>query len=1287
MAINPYRIFPIYDAEMVQYYKGQRRSERPPHIFAVADAAYRALIEGKKDQSILITGESGAGKTENTKRVIQYLAATAGAHAHTLEQQIVRANPILEAFGNAQTVRNNNSSRFGKFVRIEFSNGVICGGNIERYLLEKGRVTHRNIQERSFHVFYQFLSGAPTEMKQALGVTGSAADYNYTKISNAHVEGVDDKAEFAQLSESMSVLGFTPEEQTSYFRIIASILLLGNLSFEEDAQGQARLTDHSAVEKVCACLGVPVEEFVTGLLNPVFKAGRDELVAQARDVAQVAYSVEALSRALYDRMFTRLVERINRTIDRTGPKGNFIGVLDIAGFEIFGRNSFEQLCINHTNEKLQQFFNHHMFVLEQEEYQRESLAWDYIDFGLDLQPTIDLIEKANPIGVLACLDEDCVMPRATDKSFCEKVSALWKGRSDKFETTRFGDGFLINHYAGRVEYSTEGWLVKNKDPLNENVTRLLARSQHGIVAGLFGEYVGTDEEVYQAQKGTKRGLFRTVAQKHRESLALLMQTLYATQPHFVRCIVPNEEKRPGLINSRLVIEQLKCNGVLEGIRICRLGYPNRMPFSEFVRLYEVLLPALADSPSLSNDGRQACKELLTRLNLEEGIAYKMGQSKVFFKAGEIGKFDEMRDARLSTVLRSFQALYRFVLAKRQRTRKARQQDAVQLLQRNIRLFLRLRTWSWWKLFSQVRPLLGVTRSENRIEELESEMERLTMERDQQLGVLRGDLDRERNMLFEVETRRRDLERENQQMNVQLAEANDSRAALVERKQIQELELARLKDRIANELEGQREQLAAKVTAYEKEQNELRRVLDEQKALVTLLKRQLDEVEFERLKLEKSEAIAKVRLAESETSLDEARRTRRDLEARLCQVEDAKRTLQEQLEDEAADLARRRQIEAAFEQQLSVLRQQHDDELAEREEDWDLTRKKLQREMHQLTFDFEQEKKTSLGLRETVKRYESGADNLATQLEAEMRNQNNWKREKDRLDARLKEVTRQHSEAIEREDALQAQLTTQYETIRECRVRLADLDETAASSERQRRVLEGRLDSLNETHREILTAKQTLEKSSTTLELQNADLMNRLHDEQDAVIILKEQLRAGEQMLKVAITELETERKTSERFNQEKAVLEMQVKELQLKLLESEATPGVSSRTPRRTSTPHQAILAQIEAEAAEKVQLIKDARRAERQVKELQSQLADRDRTRIGMEEALDKTDLRLRKAQTALEMLENRMAEVETARRRAERDAIEEREKAERLGREFDRLKSRSLLRTASTDIVPVAQ
>ncbi|KAI9596469.1 P-loop containing nucleoside triphosphate hydrolase protein [Syncephalis fuscata] len=360
VAVNPYHRLPIYSDSVVASYKNRKRNEIPPHIFAISDAAYHDMLQDRENQSILITGESGAGKTENTKKVIQYLTSIASERSATkanngLEQQILQANPILEAFGNAQSIRNNNSSRFGKFIRIEFNAaGQIAGANIERYLLEKSRVTHQTSKERNFHIFYQLLKSTDSTIKDPLLLDGDVNDYAYVKNSSKVIDGVDDAEEFKNIQKSMDVMGFNQDEQRDLFRIVAAILHLGNLTATGGSSDQAQINDTAVAERVCHVLGIPVAEFVRGLLRPKIKAGRD-WVAQARNVTQVNFSVEALARVLYERMFGQLIERINIAMDRPAGKSTFIGVLDIAGFEIFETNSFEQLNINYTNEKLQQF--------------------------------------------------------------------------------------------------------------------------------------------------------------------------------------------------------------------------------------------------------------------------------------------------------------------------------------------------------------------------------------------------------------------------------------------------------------------------------------------------------------------------------------------------------------------------------------------------------------------------------------------------------------------------------------------------------------------------------------------------------------------------------------------------------------------------------------------------------------------------------------------------------------------------------------------------------------------
>ncbi|EDV19560.1 uncharacterized protein TRIADDRAFT_51158 [Trichoplax adhaerens] len=406
VVVNPYKRYPIYTDEVVELYKSKKRHEVPPHIYAITDQAYRCMLLEREDQSILCTGESGAGKTENTKKVIQYLAAVAGAaKGGELEAQLLEANPILEAFGNAKTIRNDNSSRFGKFIRINFdAAGFIVGANIETYLLEKSRAIRQAPDERNFHIFYQMLLGATPEMKDDL-LLEKIDKYNYMSNQLVVVPGVDDAEEFQNTLNAIAVMGISNEDTNSSLKILSSLLHMGNLKFDEDkSSDQATLPDNTVAQKVCFLLGVSVTDFTRALLKPRVKVGRDYVV-KAQNKDQASFAVQALSKALYKRLFKWLVSRVNRTLDRTKRQGaSFIGILDIAGFEIFKLNSFEQLCINFTNEKLQQLFNHTMFILEQEEYRKENIDWKFIDFGLDLQPTIDLIEK--PLGILALLDED-----------------------------------------------------------------------------------------------------------------------------------------------------------------------------------------------------------------------------------------------------------------------------------------------------------------------------------------------------------------------------------------------------------------------------------------------------------------------------------------------------------------------------------------------------------------------------------------------------------------------------------------------------------------------------------------------------------------------------------------------------------------------------------------------------------------------------------------------------------------------------------------------------------------
>ncbi|XP_042243050.1 myosin heavy chain, muscle-like isoform X26 [Homarus americanus] len=732
VAINPYKRYPIYTSRVVKIYQSKRRNEVPPHIFAIADGAYMDMLQNHENQSMLITGESGAGKTENTKKVIAYFANVGAStkkkqvdeRKQNLEDQIVQTNPVLEAFGNAKTVRNDNSSRFGKFIRIHFGpSGKLSGADIETYLLEKARVISQQTLERSYHIFYQIMSDQIKTIKPACLLSNSIHDYHFVSQGKVTVASIDDAEEMQFTDEAFDVLGFSHEEKENVYKVTAAVMHFGEMKFKQRGREEQAEADGTAEgENVAKLMGVEGADLYKNLTKPKIKVG-NEFVTQGRNKDQVTYSVGALAKGIYDRTFKWLVKKCNVTLETGQKRVMFIGVLDIAGFEIFDFNGFEQLCINFTNEKLQQFFNHHMFVLEQEEYKREGINWTFIDFGLDLQACIELIEK--PLGILSILEEESMFPKATDKSFEEKLKTNHLGKSPNFikpKPPKPGQAeahFAIVHYAGTVPYNLTGWLEKNKDPLNDTVVDQLKKANNTLSVEIFfdhaGQSGGADVSGGKGGKRAKGSGFQTVSGMYKEQLNKLMTTLMSTSPHFIRCIIPNEMKQSGVIDAALVMHQLTCNGVLEGIRICRKGFPNRMVYPDFKHRYNILNPKV--TRNLGEDYKQATQELLTEVSLE-AEKYRMGHTKVFFRAGVLGALEEIRDDRLAKIISWLQSWIRGYTSRKAYKRLQEQRVALIVVQRNLRKFMQLRTWPWYRLWQKVKPLLNVTRIEDEIRALE-----------------------------------------------------------------------------------------------------------------------------------------------------------------------------------------------------------------------------------------------------------------------------------------------------------------------------------------------------------------------------------------------------------------------------------------------------------------------------------------------------------------------------------------------------------------------------------------
>jgi len=715
IAINPYKRFPIYTLRTMELYVGKRRNECWPHIFAIAEGAYQGMTNSGCNQSILITGESGAGKTENTKKVISYFATICSSGKRkegeaSLEEKIVATNPVLEAWGNAKTVRNDNSSRFGKFIRIHFnSSGKLSGADMVVYLLEKSRLTYQQPLERCYHAFYNMMSDAVPDLKEKCLLSNEILDYWYVSQGKLTVPSIDDKEDMQFAHEAFVSLGFTEQEEYDVYRNTACMMHMGNMTKDFVPVGkeeQAEIKDDTNAQKVATLLGIDCEWMITYFCKPKLKVGT-EWVSKGSTCTNAANSVAGIARAIYERTFRIVVEKCNETlIDPTMKKVSYIGVLDIAGFEIFDYNGFEQICINYVNEKLQQFFNQHMFTLEQEEYVKEGLDWANVDFGMDLQPCINMFEK--PMAFLAIFEEESLFPKATDQTFKEKLDTNLLGKWPNFAKPNPRPDpdahFAIVHYAATVSYNLTGWLEKNKDPLNDTIVELIKNGGNSLAIMCFADHPGQPLEAPKDQDRKKKGGGKTVSSYFKGQLDDLMTTLYKTEPHFIRCVVPNTHKIPGGVESDLIMHQYKCNGVLAGISICRKGFPNKTLYPEFKARYNIL--AAAAVAKAKNDKAAAGVVMdVVKMDKEK---YRLGHTKVFFRAGILGKMEEAREDRIGSVLAWLQSGARGKASRMAFKKLQDQKMALYSCQRAIRMYMVAKTWLWMQIWLSIKPRLKCT---------------------------------------------------------------------------------------------------------------------------------------------------------------------------------------------------------------------------------------------------------------------------------------------------------------------------------------------------------------------------------------------------------------------------------------------------------------------------------------------------------------------------------------------------------------------------------------------------
>ncbi|XP_040163718.1 myosin heavy chain, muscle isoform X23 [Anopheles arabiensis] len=1297
VVINPYKRYPLYTNRCAKMYRGKRRNEVPPHLFAVSDGAYVNMLTNHENQSMLITGESGAGKTENTKKVIAYFA-TIGASGKkdenaekkgSLEDQVVQTNPVLEAFGNAKTVRNDNSSRFGKFIRIHFTgSGKLAGADIETYLLEKARVISQQTLERSYHIFYQIMSGSVKGLKEKCLLSNNIHDYHIVAQGKTTIPSVDDGEEMQITDEAFNVLGFTQEEKDNIYRITSAVMHMGRMQFKQKGrEEQAEADGTEDGDRVAKLLGVGTDDLYKNLLKPRIKVG-NEFVTKGQNKDQVTNSVGALCKGIFDRLFKWLVKKCNETLDTKQKRAQFIGVLDIAGFEIFDFNGFEQLCINFTNEKLQQFFNHHMFVLEQEEYKKEGINWAFIDFGMDLLACVELIEK--PMGILSILEEESMFPKATDQTFAEKLMTNHLGKSAPFMKPRPpkpgipAGHFAIGHYAGVVSYNITGWLEKNKDPLNDTVVDQFKKGSNALMVEIFADHPGqsADPAAAKGGRGKKGAGFATVSSSYKEQLNNLMTTLKSTQPHFVRCIIPNEMKTAGVVDAHLVMHQLTCNGVLEGIRICRKGFPNRMMYPDFKLRYLILAPAAMQAET---EGKKAAEKCFEAIGLDPD-SYRIGHTKVFFRAGVLGQMEEFRDERLSKIMSWMQAWCRGYLSRKEFKKMQEQRVSLEIVQRNLRKYLKLRTWAWWKLWQKVKPLLNVSRVEDQIakleekatkaqeayekeEKLRKELEALNSKLLAEKTALLDSLSGEKGALQEYQEKaakltaqKNDLENQLRDTQERLAQEEDARNQLFQTKKKLEQEIGSQK-KDAEDLELQIQKIEQDKASKDHQIRNLNDEIAHQDELINKLNKEkkmqgevnqktaeeLQAAEDKVNHLNKVKAKLEQTLDELEDSLEREKKLRGDVEKAKRKVEGDLKLTQEAV----ADLERNKK-----ELEQTVLRKDKEiSALSAKLEDEQSLVGKLQKQIKELQARIEELEEEVEAERQARAKAEKQRADLARELEelgerleeaggaTSAQIELNKKREAElaKLRRDLEEANIQHegtlanlrkkhndavAEMAEQVDQLnklktkaEKERTQYFAELNDARIGCDQLSNEKAAQEKIAKQLQH---TLNEVQSKLDETNRTLndfDASKKKLSIENSDLLRQLEDAESQVSQLSK--------IKISLTQqLEDTKRLADEEARERATLLGKFRNLEHDLdnlreqVEEEAEgKGDIQRQLSKANAEAQLWRSKYESEGVARAEELEEAKR------KLQARLAEAEETIESLNQkciALEKTKQRL---------------------------------------------------------------
>nr|XP_021531808.1 myosin-13 [Aotus nancymaae] len=1144
VTVNPYKWLPVYNPEVVAAYRGKKRQEAPPHIFSISDNAYQFMLTDRDNQSILITGESGAGKTVNTKRVIQYFATIAvtgdkkkepqsGKMQGTLEDQIIQANPLLEAFGNAKTVRNDNSSRFGKFIRIHFgATGKLASADIETYLLEKSRVTFQLSSERSYHIFYQIMSNKKPELIDLLLISTNPFDFPFVSQGEVTVASIDDSEELLATDNAIDILGFSLEEKVGIYKLTGAVMHYGNMKFKQKQREEQAEPDGTEVaDKAGYLMGLNSAEMLKGLCCPRVKVG-NEYVTKGQNVQQ----------PLRERCSCGMAPAFNPA----------------AGHQ----------------------------------------AASSISSWLDI-----VLEIFDPMGIFSILEEECMFPKATDTSFKNKLYDQHLGKSNNFQKPKPAKGkpeahFSLVHYAGTVDYNIAGWLDKNKDPLNETVVGLYQKSSLKLLSFLFSNYAGaeTGDSGGSKKGGKKKGSsFQTVSAVFRENLNKLMTNLRSTHPHFVRCLIPNETKTPGVMDHYLVMHQLRCNGVLEGIRICRKGFPSRILYADFKQRYRIL-NASAIPEGQFIDSKNASEKLLNSIDVDRE-QFKFGHTKVFFKAGLLGLLEEMRDEKLVTLMTRTQALCRGYLMRVEFKKMMERRDSIFCIQYNIRSFMNVKHWPWMNLFFKIKPLLKSAEAEKEMATMKEDFEK-TKEELARSEARRKELEEKMVSLLQEKN---DLQLQVQSETENLMDAEERCEGLIKSKIQLEAKVKELTERLEEEEEMNSELVAKKRNLEDK---------------CSSLKRDIDDLELTLTKVEKEKHATENKVRKPQRP--------RSLEENISKLTREKKSLQEAHQQTLDDLQVEEDKVNGLIKINTKLEQQTDDLEGSLEQEKKL-RADLERMKRKLEGDLKMTQESIMDLEndkqqieEKLKKKEFEISQLQAKIDDEQVHSLQFQKKIKELQARIEEL----EEEIEAEHTLRAKIEKQRSDLaRELEEISERLEEASGATSAQIEMNKKREAEFQKIRRDLEEATLQHEATAATLRKKHADSVAELGEQIDNLQRVKQKLEKEKSELKMEIDDMasniEAISKSKSNIERTCRTVEDQFNEIKAKDEQQTQLIHDLNMQKARLQTQNGELSHQVEEKESLISQLTKSKQALTQQLEELKRQLEEETKAKNALAHAL----------------------------------------------------------------------